>query len=135
MATVNRFEDLIAWKKARELNRLIYKLTRAEPLSKDWALCNQLRRASISVLSNIAEGFERGGRKEFIQFLSIAKGSVGELRAQLIAALDIAFIDPVSFDFHHGLAEEVGRIIGGLIRYLQSSEIPGPKYQTSDPGL
>jgi four helix bundle protein len=133
MATLDRFEELIAWKKARELNRLIYQLTRCEPLSKDWALCNQLRRASISVISNIAEGFERGGRKEFIQFLSISKGSVGEIPAQLIVALDVAYIDQATFEFHHGLADDVGRIIGGLIRYLQNSDIAGPKYLTDKP--
>lgn len=130
MATWKRFEELDAWKKARELNRRVYQLTRAGPLSKDFGLCDQLRRSSVSVMSNIAEGFERGGRKEFIQFLSIAKGSVGEIRAQLVAAFDAPYIDQPTFDELTGLALEVGCIIGGLMRYLQNCDIAGPKYLT-----
>lgn len=129
MATWTRFEDLDAWKKARELNRRVYAITREGPLSKDYGLCNQIRRSAVSVMSNIAEGFERGGRKEFIQFLSIAKGSVGEVRAQLVAALDAPYLDQTTFDELTALAVDVGRVIGGLMRYLQNSEIAGPKYQ------
>ena len=88
MATVKKFEDLTCWQKARELNRLVYKISANGILGKDFGLRDQIRRASISVMSNIAEGFERGGDKEFVQFLSNAKGSCGEVRCQLYAALD-----------------------------------------------
>ena len=132
MATVYRFEELTAFKKARELNRQVYRITREGPLSKDYGLCDQLRRSSVSVMSNIAEGFERGGRKEFVQFLSTAKGSAGEIRAQLIAAYDAPFIDQATFDELYALAEEVGRVIGGLMQYLQQTDVAGPKYRGAD---
>ena len=88
MATFHRFEDIDAWQKARELTRAVYAASRSGSFSKDFALRDQIRRASISVMSNIAEGFERGGNKEFRQFLSTAKGSAGEVRAQRYVALD-----------------------------------------------
>lgn len=128
MATVHRFEDLTAWKKARELNRRVYQITRDGPLSRDFGLCDQMRRASVSAMSNIAEGFERGSRKEFIQFLSIAKASAGEVRSELVAAYDAPLLDQATFDELYALAAEVGRIIAGLMKYLQSSDIPGPKH-------
>ncbi len=131
MATANRFEDLEAWKKARELNRRVYRLTREGPITRDFGLCDQMRRASVSVMCNIAEGFERGGRKEFLQFLSVAKGSVGELRAQLVAALDAPYIEQATFDDLVSLAIEVSRIIAGLMRYLQTCDVPGPKYHAT----
>jgi four helix bundle protein len=80
---VKYFEDLEVWKSARTLTRKIYALTGKNAFSKDFGLCDQIRRASVSIMSNIAEGFERGGTQEFIQFLSIAKGSCGEVRCQL----------------------------------------------------
>jgi four helix bundle protein len=133
MATVTRFEDLVSWKKARELNRRVYQLTRQPPMSRDYGLCDQMRRSSLSVMCNIAEGFERGGRKEFIQFLSIAKGSAGEVRAQLVAALDAPYIDQPTFEEMTALAVEVGRLIAGFIRYLQNCEMRGPKFHPSAP--
>lgn len=83
MAKIGKFEDIESWKLAREITKLIYTASSAGNLGKDFVLVNQMRRASISILSNIAEGFERGGNKEFLQFLAIAKGSCGEVRAQL----------------------------------------------------
>ena len=97
MATIEKFEDIEAWKSARELARCVYDLTRTEPFCRDFALCNQLRRALVSVVSNIAEGFERAGNKEFLQFLSVAKGSCGEVRAQLYIAFDQAYINEDEF--------------------------------------
>jgi four helix bundle protein len=129
MATIKRFEDLEAWKKARELNRKVYRMTREGPLAKDYGLCDQLRRASVSVMSNIGEGFERDGTKEFIQFLSVAKGSTGEIRAQLYAALDAPYIDQDTFDEMYASAAEVGRIIAGLMDYLQRCDIRGAKFR------
>jgi four helix bundle protein len=88
MGKNGNFEDLIAWQKARVLSRDIYGVTRLAEFSKDYSLVDQIRRACISILSNIAEGFERGGRPEFHQFLVVAKGSCGEVRSQLYIALD-----------------------------------------------
>ena len=83
MAKISRFEDIEAWKKARELTKKIYEITTQGNLARDYALKDQLRRAAISIMANIAEGFEREGNKEFKQFLSMAKGSVGEVKAQI----------------------------------------------------
>ncbi len=92
MATLTEFEEIEAWQQARQLNRLIYRVTKTGRFSKDYELKNQIRRASISAMSNIAEGFERGGTNEFIHFLGIAKGSVGEVESQLYVALDESYI-------------------------------------------
>lgn len=93
MAVYKKFEDLPVWKSSRELTTKIYKLTKNEEFRKDFGLVDQIRRSSISVSSNIAEGFERGSKKEFIQFLYRAKGSSGELRSQLYTASDLGYID------------------------------------------
>ena len=132
MATWTRFEEIDAWKKARELNKRVYHVTREGQIAKDFGLCNQIRRSSVSVMSNIAEGFERGSRKEFIQFLSYAKGSAGEVRAQLVAALDAQYIDQPMFDEMTALAVQVGQLLAGLIRYLQNCEIAGTRHLTAD---
>ncbi len=88
MAKIKQFEDIESWKKARRLTKEIYDATSAGKFVRDFGLKDQIRRAAVSILSNIAEGFERGGDKEFLQFLAVAKGSCGELRAQLYVALD-----------------------------------------------
>ena len=111
---IERFEDLIAWQKARVLTNGIYAATRQADFACDFPLTNQVRRAAISIMSNIAEGFERKGRGEFHQFLSIAKGSCGELRSQLYIAHDAGYLDAALFQELMAQAEEVGRIIGGL---------------------
>jgi four helix bundle protein len=111
---IEKFEDLIAWQKARELTKNIYKVTKEGKFSKDFALRDQIRRSSVSIMSNVAEGFERGGRSEFHQFLVIAKGSCAELRSQLYVALDAEYIDEVIFQNLDGLARETGRVVGGL---------------------
>ena len=111
---IERFEDLIAWQKARILTKEIYEITRTGEFAKDFGLSGQIQRASVSIMSNIAEGFERGGRGEFHQFLSIAKGSAAEVRSQLYVALDIGYLDKRDFKIIMKKAEEVGRIIGGL---------------------
>jgi four helix bundle protein len=92
MPTIQRFEDIEAWKSGRKLRHEVYRLTRLKMFSADFALVSQIRRAAISVTSNIAEGFEREGNREFIQFLSQAKGSAGEIQDQLYAALDEGYI-------------------------------------------
>ena len=114
MAKVERFEDLIAWQKARGLTREIYTVTRQGEFAKDFGLRDQIQRASVSIMSNIAEGFERGGRNEFHQFLSTAKASCAEVRSQLYVALDAGYIDKSTFSKFLEQAEEVARIVGGL---------------------
>lgn len=112
--SLQRFEDLIAWQKARLLTKAIYEVTRDGSFSRDFGLKDQIRRAAVSVLSNIAEGFERNRPTEFQQFLAIAKGSCGEVRAQLYVALDAGYIDDTCFHQLAEMAVEVSRILGGL---------------------
>lgn len=114
MDKVEKFEDLIAWQKARILARDIYQATRQNQFSRDFGLSNQIQRAAVSVMSNIAEGFERGNRAEFHQFLVIAKASCAELRSQLYDALDAGYLTQTEFDQFMTQAREVGRIVGGL---------------------
>ena len=111
---IDKFEDLIAWQKARELTREIYQISQQGAFAKDYGLSGQIQRASVSIMSNIAEGFERGGRGEFHQFLSVAKSSCAEVRSLLYVALDIKYIHKTQFIKIMDKAEEVGRIVGGL---------------------
>lgn len=129
MATIEKFEDIEAWKLAREVTRLIYATTSAGSFAKDYALCNQIRRASISIVSNIAEGFERSGTKEFISFLSIAKGSCGEVRSQLYIALDQLYLDEAEFNKISHKLIETSRVIAGFMRYLQQTDLRGNKFK------
>jgi len=119
MGKLEKFEDLIAWQKARELTKQIYAITNEGIFSKDFGLRDQIRRASVSVMSNLAEGFERGGRGEFHQFVVIAKGSCAEVSSQLYVALDVGYITQEKFDQIDNLALEVSRIIGGLRASIQ----------------
>ena len=129
MATFERFEDIEAWKKARALVNAVYKLTAAGEFARDYGLKDQIRRAAVSVLSNIAEGFEREGNAEFCRFLAMAKGSCGEVRAQLYVAVDQHYIMAEQFDATVRQAVEVSRMISGLIKYLHQSELRGPKFK------
>ena len=129
MARVENFEDLESWKLAREISRLVYSFSSNGSFAKDFALTNQIRRSSISIVSNIAEGFERNGDKEFVQFLTIAKGSCGELRAQLYIALDQNYIDNRLFSEIEGKLKETSRMIAGLIKYLKQSDLKGSKFK------
>src|SRR5213080_503771 len=90
---IERFEDLIAWQKARQLTKRVYLASREGPFAQDFGMCNQIRKSALSVPSNIAEGFERGSRAQFQHFLTIAKGSCAELRTQLYIAHDVGYID------------------------------------------
>ena len=114
LAKVERFEDLIAWQKRRTLVRELYHLTRRGDFARDRELVSQIRRAAVPVMSNVAEGFERGGRPEFEHFLSTAKSSCGEVRSLLYVAFDAEYIDEPTFQRLRANAEEVGRIVGGL---------------------
>jgi four helix bundle protein len=131
LGTIERFEDLEAWKLARELTSLVYTCSGAGNFGRDFALRDQIRRAFISIVSNIAEGFERDGDKEFIQFLSMAKGSCGEVRAQLYLALDQQYISEALFQELTTKAIQLSRVISGLIRYLRQSQLSGKKYKTA----
>jgi four helix bundle protein len=111
---VARFEELIAWQKARALTRDSYRVSSNGAFGRDFGLRDQIRRASVSVMSNIAEGHERSNPGDFHRFLSIAKASNGEVRSQLYIALDVGYLDSVEFQRLMELAEEVGRIVGGL---------------------
>ena len=123
------FEEIDSWKKSRKFCREIYSITRREVFTRDYDLKSQLRRAGISIMSNIAEGFERSGTREFIQFLAVAKGSTGEVMSQLYISLDQNYISDSQFKELYGLTSEISRLIGGLIKYLKSSGIKGTKFK------
>ena len=118
MENIEKFEEIEAWQKARELTREIYRITNQGSFVKDFGLRDQIRRAVVSVMSNIAEGFERGGDVEFRRFLAIAKGSAGEVKAQLYVALDAGMIDQATFDSLYKKAAETRNLGGGFMRYL-----------------
>jgi four helix bundle protein len=111
-----RFEDLLVWQRARHLTADIYRLTRAPSFQVDRALANQLQRAAVSVMSNIAEGFERNSPGDYHRFLIMAKGSCGEIRAQLYVALDVGYITEAEFASLSRESSELGRMIGGLAK-------------------
>ncbi len=129
MAIIQKFEDIESWKTGREAVRLVYKVSSEQPFSKDFAFCNQIRRSAVSIISNIAEGFERGGNKEFLNFLSIAKGSCGEVRSQLYVALDCGYINETQFRTISEKLLETSRLISGFMKYLQQSELRGSKFR------
>jgi four helix bundle protein len=116
---VERFEDLIAWQKARLLTADIYRITALGEFSKDFGLRDQIRRAAVSVMSNIAEGFDRGSRGEFHQYLVIAKASCAEVRSQLYVAHDVGYIVQEIFSNLYRNTDELSRIIGGLRAAVQ----------------
>lgn len=129
MATFRSFVEIEAWQKARELTGLVYVATRSAGFSKDFALRDQVRRASISIMANIAEGFGRSGSVEFIQFLAVAKGSACEVISHVYVALDQGYVSQEEFDRLNSLAEKTVDLIGGPMRYLQKSSIKGAKYK------
>jgi four helix bundle protein len=116
---IERFEDFVAWQKARELTAAIYKATSEGNFARDYGLKDQIRRAAVSIMSNIAEGFERGRSSEFHQFLSIAKASCAELRSQLYVALDAGYLAEEDFSRLMAMAIEVGQIVGGLRKSVE----------------
>ena len=111
---VDKFEDLIAWQKARVLTRMIYETTSHESFARDFGLSGQIQRAAVSIMSNIAEAFERGSPNDFHRFLVMAKASCAEVRSQLYVALDIGYIDENEFQVLMDCAAEVSRVVGGL---------------------
>ncbi len=129
MGTFQNFEEIEAWQKARILTREIYMISKEGAFSKDFGLREQIRRASTSIMANIAEGFERSGTGEFVQFLSVAKGSSGEVKSHLYVAADQGYLDKKTFERLHLSTTEVNKMIGGLMSYLCKSKIKGIKYK------
>lgn len=121
MGKFNAFEEIIAWQKAREFNKRIYEVTNKENFKRDFELVKQIRRASISVSSNISEGFERNSDKEFIYFLYVAKGSSAEIRSQLYLALDLNYITKEEFEELFLNISDISKLLSGLIKYLDKS--------------
>jgi four helix bundle protein len=128
MATFERFEDIEAWQRGRRLVRSVYDMSGRGTFARDFALRDQARRAAISIVANIAEGFERGGTREFLQFLSMARGSAGELRAHLCLALDLGYLNDTEFRDFNEQCIHVSRMIARLMNYLRGTTIKGQKY-------
>jgi four helix bundle protein len=129
MSTFNKFEEIEVWQKARVLSLRLYNITKTPTFKDDRDLKWQINKTAGSVMDNIAEGFERGGKNEFLQFLSISKGSVGELRSQLYRAIDRELITQEDFDELFGIVIEISKMLEGLMSYLKKSNIKGPKYK------
>ena len=124
MATIAKFEDIDAWKLARALAAKIYSFARTGDFSRDFGFRDQICRAAVSIVSNIAEGFERNSRKSFLQFLSIAKGSAGEVRAQLYVALDLGYISEAQFNETVSDIERISKMLSRLMEYLENNLQP-----------
>ena len=132
MSKIERFEDILAWQKARVLTQKVYACTKQSLFARDFGLRDQIQRASVSTMANIAEGFERGGDREFIQFLSTSKGSSGEVRSHLYVALDQNYVTQEQFTELFGQAEEVSRLTSGFMTYLQQSNVGGNKFKRAN---
>ncbi|GJQ35261.1 MAG: four helix bundle protein [Anaerolineales bacterium] len=118
MAMIQKFEDIQAWQEARVLVKMIYKLTNKDNFSKDFGMRDQIRRAAVSVMNNIAEGFDCESRAEFARFLGIARRSAVEVQSLLYAALDVEYIDQSEFDTHYEQARKAKALVGGFKRSL-----------------
>jgi len=129
MATVKKFEDLEIWQLSRILCKEVYQIIEESNLKNNYRLCNQIDGSSGSIMDNIAEGFERNGNKEFIQFLSIAKASCGETLSQLYRVFDRNFISKEKFEILIEQTETLSKRIGAFINYLKNSELKGSKYK------
>jgi four helix bundle protein len=123
MAAATNFEELQVWRDSRALTVAVYEATRGGLFARDYAFRDQMRRASLSIVSNIAEGFERGSNREFIHFLHIAKGSAGELRAQCYLALDLKYLPEAVFNALNQQVTGVSKQLSGFIKYLEQSNI------------
>jgi four helix bundle protein len=122
---INRFEDIKAWQEARELVKLVYNAIAAnKEFTKDFRLANQILASAVSTMANIAEGFSRQSRKEFIQFLFIAKGSAAEIQSHLYVAFDLSYINQKNFEEIYDRADKVSRMLSNFIKYLKSRPIP-----------
>ena len=129
MATIKQFEDLICWQRARELTKFVYDITKCRDFGMDRGLQDQIRRSAVSVMSNIAEGFDRGTKYEFINYLFISKGSCGEVKTQLYISHDIGYIDIAKFRNGVGLCDETSRLIRSFIYKLKTEGKMGSQYK------
>lgn len=129
MPTIQRFEDLLVWQKARALAKKIYALTFVPPLADDYRLKDQMRGSSGAVMDNIAEGFERSSRLEFINSLTTAKGEAGELKSQSYRALDAGYFSQALFEELYADTDEITRMLTNLIKYLNQSTYKGQKFK------
>lgn len=129
MATIKKFEDLSIWQQSRLLSLEIFQITSCEPFSKDFRFKVQIRAAAGSAMDNIAEGFERSSRLEFINFLSIAKGSCGEVKSQLCLAFDQNYISKEKYDDLYAAYNKLSSNISGFIAYLNKSNFKGQKFK------
>jgi four helix bundle protein len=129
MPSFKTFKDIEAWQSARALTRETYTASNNGAFAKDFGLRDQIRRASVSIMSNIAEGFERSGNGEFVQFLSMAKGSAGEVESHLCVAFDLGYLDKTTFERLSSTATETAKRIGALMHYLRKSGIKDSKYK------
>jgi four helix bundle protein len=129
MPTIREFEEIEAWGKARLLVGQVYSIIGTKPFCSDYSLKDQIKRAAVSIMSNIAEGFERDNNKEFIYFLSISKGSCGEVRSLIYIAFDQKYIDIELFEEFIKQLRELAKLINGLIKYLKDSEIRGLRFK------
>lgn len=120
MPTITRFEDIEAWKTARELTRMIYAFTERGQFAKDFGLKNQIQRASVSVMSNIAEGFESRTQAQFLEYLGRSKASAGEVRCQLYIALDLKYLTQAQFNQVFDLADKSSRQMARFMNYLET---------------
>lgn len=127
--TVRNFEDLKIWQAAKQLSKQVYTVTSIEKYHRDYSLVDQTRRAAVSVMANIAEGFERENNKEFIQYLYIAKGSCGELRSHVWIAEELAFLSAKEGSSLRSEAAGLSIMIAKLISYLKTSPIKGTKHK------
>jgi four helix bundle protein len=126
---MNDFEQFEAFQRCRDLVRAVADLINRGAFSQDIALAAHLRKTMLSVYSNFGEGFERDGNREFAQFVSISKGSVGEIRAQLLYALDLGYLEREKFEHLNALGKEAARYLGGLMRHLNQSALRGRKFK------
>jgi four helix bundle protein len=122
MGKFKSFEEITSWQKSRLFNKRIYEITENIGFKRDFDLVRQIRRASISISSNIAEGFERNTDKEFVYFLYVSKASAGEVRSQLYLALDLNYISKIEFDELYLNVSDISKLLSGFIKYLENSQ-------------
>jgi four helix bundle protein len=130
MASIQQFEDLVLLQKSKDFTIKIYRLTEQEKFAKDYGLKDQIRRASVSIPSNIAEGFDRKGNKEFIQFLHISLGSLAEVKTQLIIAFELDYVNSEDAEKLKQEIVDIQKLLKGLITYLKNSQLKGSKFTT-----
>ncbi len=130
MASIKHFEDILSWQEARRLNLVVRNMIKEKKFETNFGLIKQIERSAGSIMDNIAEGFERGGNREFIHFLFIAKGSCGELRSQMYRAIDFQYITETDFDNVSALCIRINHLIFKLIDYLMKCDVKGTKFKS-----